>query len=67
MEVLGGGQPVIELRFEPVQQFPGQVYVGLRVTVPLCDEAARLLLGEHAQVHGGVAAPQFPAGRGRRL
>jgi hypothetical protein len=48
MEVLGAGQPVIELRFEPVQQFPGQDHVGLRITVPLRDEPARLIAGEHA-------------------
>ena len=46
--ILGAGQPVIELRFQPVQQFPGQDHVGLRVTVPLRDKPARLITREHA-------------------
>ena len=61
MEPLGAGQPVIELRFEPVQQFPGQDHVVLRITVPPRDEPARLVAGEHAQVRGRVPAAQLPA------
>ena len=67
MEPLGAGQPVIELRFEPVQQFPGQDHVALRITVPLRDEPARLLAGEHGQVRGRVPVPQLPARPGRSL
>ena len=32
MKPLRAGQPVVELRLEPVQQLPGQSHVGLRVT-----------------------------------
>ena len=60
MEPLGAGQPVIELRFEPVQQLPGQDHVGLRITVPLRDEPARLLAGEHAKVGGACSACAIP-------
>ncbi len=68
MEPLGAGQPVKELRFEPVQQFPGQDHVVVRITVTLPDKPARLVAGEHAQVRGRVPAPQLPArpGRSRR-
>ena len=61
MEPLGAGQPVIQLRFEPVQQLPGQDDVLARVTVPPRDEPARLLAGEHAYVPGQVPSAQLPA------
>jgi hypothetical protein len=48
MEPLGAGQPIIELRFQPVQQFPGQDHVGLRITVPLRDKPACLVAREDA-------------------
>jgi len=67
MEPLRTDQPVVELRFEPVQQLPRQGRVGLGVTLPVGGEAAQLTGGEHAEVRGGVAPPQFPAQPGRIL
>ena len=42
---LRAGEPVIELRFEPVQQFPGQGDVGLRIAAPSRNKAFRLVRG----------------------
>ena len=67
VEPFGAGQPVIELRFEPVQQFPGQDDVVLRITATLRDKPPCLLAGEHAQVRGRVPHPQFPPRPGRNL
>ncbi len=67
MEALGAGQPVIEFRFEPVQQFPRQDQVRLRITVPVRNKPARLLAGQHAKVRGRVASLQFPARPGHSL
>ena len=67
MEPLDAGQPVIELRFEPIQQLPGQDHVSLRIAVPMGDEPARLVAGEHAKVGGGVAPAQFLTRPGRNL
>ncbi len=65
MEPLGAGQPVVEPRFEPVQQFPGQDHVVLRITLPLRDKPAGLGAGEHRQVRGRVPPAQFPGRPGR--
>ena len=65
MQPLGAGQPVIELGFEPVQQFPGQDHVGLADHRPPGEKPARLVGGEHAQVGGRVPVPHSrnaPAG-----
>src|SRR5205807_8903674 len=68
MDLLRTGKSVIQLRFEPVQQFPGQGDVGLRVAGPVGYKPPRLLLGEHADIRGGVAPLQFetPPRRGLR-
>ena len=66
VQPLGAGQPVIELGFEPVQQFPGQDHVAARITVPPGEKPARLVGGEHAHVGGRVPAPQLHGRTGCR-
>src|ERR1700683_3547765 len=65
VQALRGGQPVVELRFEPVQQLPGQGRVGLRIAVPIRYEAACLVAGEHGKVLRRVAPAQVPTPPGR--
>ena len=65
MQPLRAGQPVIELRFEPVQQLPGQEQVVLRITVSRRDKPVRPVTGEHAQVRGRVPGAKLPARPGR--
>ena len=45
MESLRAGHPLVEFRLEPVQQFPGQGYVGLRIAAPHQAQSAAPLRG----------------------
>ena len=67
MEPLRGGHPLVKLRLEPVQQFPGQGQVGPRIAAPVRSKAPRLVAGEDPEVRGRVAGAQLPAQAGRVL
>jgi len=54
MQALGCCQPVIQVRLEPVEQFPGQDRVRARIAALAVDEPARLLGSEYPEVGGGV-------------
>src|SRR5712691_9350149 len=67
MEPLGADHPLVKLGLEPVQQFPGQSYVGLRIAALVRRKAPRLVAGEYPEVRSCVAAAQLPAQAGRVL
>src|SRR5256885_6487013 len=59
MKTLGSNKPLIQVRFEPVQEFPGQAYVGSRVGGLARCKTFRLIFGEHVDFRSGVAPPQL--------
>src|SRR5262249_5191539 len=63
MQPLGAHQALVEPWLQPVQQFPGQRCIGLRITVS-GGEAPRLVGGEYLKVRSCVAAAQLPARAG---
>ena len=67
MEPLRAGHPLVKLRLEAIQQFPGQGLVGLRIAVRVRRKAPGLVAGQYPEVRGCVAAAQLPAQAGRVL
>jgi hypothetical protein len=67
MKTLGSNKTLIQFRFEPVQEFPGQGYVGSRVGGLARCKAFRLVFGEHVNFRRGVAPAQLETTSGSRI
>src|SRR5205085_6190809 len=67
VEPLSADKPVVELRIEPVQEFPGQGDVDLRIAVPLRNKPSRLVSGEHGKVRRRIAPSHLSTPTWRRL
>src|SRR5438094_3701897 len=65
MDPFGPDQPVIESGLEPVQQFPRDRRIGLRVRIGASEKAAPLRVGHTAEVAGRIAMAEFDRPRRR--